>query len=137
MSSEVSWQRKLKTPFVISEIQNHGRQTIEDLYTSIRKTCWKHDNLVTVLWRWVAFLICKPFIQELVRKFSRCSITNIMKENMYWHGRSKGSNFLNKFLRKFLDPMPVKILIIFFCNVNTRSVSVEFSPKIISYLITE
>jgi len=41
MSSKVSWQRNFETSFVISEIQNPGRQTIEDLYTGIRKKLLK------------------------------------------------------------------------------------------------
>jgi hypothetical protein len=57
---------------------------------------WKHDRLAIGLWSCVLFLVLRPCTDRFVWKLPRLSTTNIISDNIYWHGTGKMSNFLKK-----------------------------------------
>lgn len=61
---------------------------------------WKHDSLAFRLWRWCLFLVLILCTGEFVWKFSWL-MTMFIKENIWWHGTDKISNFLSRFLQEF------------------------------------
>ena len=58
-------------------------------------------------------------------------------EHIYWHGKSRISNCLNRLLQEILGCAPAIILMIFFCKVKNFPLLEELPPKIIPYFITE
>jgi hypothetical protein len=85
----------------------------------------------------MALIPCVNIVHCLIfLKIFLFTVKSIM-ENLYSDGIDKISNFLKRFVHRFLDLVPAIITKIFLCKVNIILLLDELPPHSSSYLIME